>query len=100
MPNQCSRQLIFFRLPPPTLPGERKCQGVLTQKSADKYTKHVRLFIQNIPIPWFPIAVLEEDKYVVKRLNEAPACNFRECCCVQGLQCSNFLALFGIAYGV
>ena len=38
---------IFFFLPP-TLPREKKCQGVLTQKSVDKYTKHVRLFIQNI----------------------------------------------------
>ena len=80
----------IFLTPPPTLPGEKKCQGVLTHKSVDKYTKHVRLFIQNISHPWFPIAVLEEDKYVVKRLDEAPACNFRECCRVQGLQSSNF----------
>ena len=42
----------------------------------DKYTKHVRLFIQNISHPWFPIAVLEEDKYVVKRLDEAPCMQF------------------------
>ena len=66
---------IFLTLPP-TLPGEKKCQGVLTQKSVDKYTKHVRLFIQNISHPWFPIAVLEEDKYVVKRLDEAPRMQF------------------------
>ena len=38
----------------------------------DKYTKHVRLIIQNISHAWFPIAVLEEDRYVVKRLDEAP----------------------------
>ena len=62
---------IFLTLPP-TLPGEKKCQGVLTQKSVDKYTKHVRLFIQNISHAWFPIVVPEEDKYVVKRLDEAP----------------------------
>ena len=61
---------IFLTLPP-TLLGEKKCQGVLTQKSVDKYTKHVRLFIQHISHVWFPIAVLEEDKYVVKRLDEA-----------------------------
>ena len=60
----------------PTLPGEKKCQRVVTQKSVDKYTKHVRLFIQNISHPWFPIAVLEEDKYVVKRLDEAPRMQF------------------------
>ena len=66
---------IFLTLPP-TLPGEKKCQGVLTQKSVDKYTKHVRLFIQNISHAWFPIAVPEEDKYVVKRLDEAPGMHF------------------------
>ena len=66
---------VFLTLPP-TLPGEKKCQGVLTHKSVDKYTKHVRLFIQNISHPWFPIAVLEEDKYVVKRLDEAPRMQF------------------------
>ena len=54
-----------------TLPREKKSQGVLTQKSVDKYTKHVRLFIQNISHARFPIVVLEEDKYVVKRLDEA-----------------------------
>ena len=54
----------FLNLPP-TLPGEEKGQGVLTQKSVDKYTKHVRLFIQNVSHAWFPIAVLEEDKYFV-----------------------------------
>ena len=90
MPSQCSRQPIFFLTLPPTLPGEKKCQGVLTQKFVDKYTKHVRLFIQNMSHPWFPIAVLEEDKYVVKRLDEAPACNFGECRRVQGLHSSNF----------
>ena len=37
---------IFLTLPP-TLPGEKKCQAVLTQKC----TKHVRLFIQNISHP-------------------------------------------------
>ena len=42
----------------------------------DKYTKHVRLFIRNISHAWFPIAVLEEDKYVVKRLDEAPCMHF------------------------
>ena len=67
---------MFLALPPHTLPGEKKCQGVLTQKSVDKYTKHVRLFIQNVSHPWFPIAVLEEDKYVVKRLDEAPRMQF------------------------
>ena len=66
---------IFLTLPP-TLPGEKKCQGVLTQKSVDKYTKHVRLFIQNITHAWFPIAVLQEDKYVVKRLDETPRMQF------------------------
>ena len=66
---------IFLTLPP-TLPREKQCQGVLTQKSMDKYTKHVRLFIQNISHPWFPIAVLEEDKYVVKRLDEVPRMQF------------------------
>ena len=39
---------IFLTPPPPTPPGGKKCQGVLTQKSVHKYTKHVRLFIQNI----------------------------------------------------
>ena len=66
---------IFLTLCP-TLPGEKKCQGVLTQKCVDKYTKHTCLFIQNISHPWFPIAVLEEDKYVVKRLDEAPRMQF------------------------
>ena len=66
---------IFFTLPP-TLPAEKKCQGVLTQKSVDKYTKHVCLFIQNFSHPWFPIAVLEEDKHVVKHLDEAPRMQF------------------------
>ena len=66
---------IFLTLPP-TLIGEKKCQGVLTQKSVDKYTKHVCLFIWNISHPWFPIAVLVEDKYVVKRLDEAPRMQF------------------------
>ena len=61
---------------PPTLLGEKKCQGVLAQKSVDKSTKHVRLFIQNISHALFPIAVLEEDKYVVKRLDEAPRMHF------------------------
>ena len=61
---------------PPTLRGEKKCQGVLTQRSADKCTKHMRLFIQNISHAWFPIAVLEEDKYVVKRVDEAPRMHF------------------------
>ena len=60
---------IFLTLPP-TPPGQKKCQGVLTEKSVDKCTKHVRLFFQNISHPWFPIAVLVEDKYVVKRLDE------------------------------
>ena len=66
---------IFLTLPP-TLPGEKKCQGVLTQKSVDKYTKHLRLFIQNISHAWLPIAVLGEDKYVVKCLDEAPRMHF------------------------
>ena len=66
---------IFLTLPP-TLPGEKKCQGVLMQKAVDKYTKHVRLFIQNTSHPWFPIDVLKEDKYVVKRLYEAPRMQF------------------------
>ena len=42
----------------------------------DKYTKHVRLFIENISHAWFPIAVHEEDKYVVKCLDEAPRMQF------------------------
>ena len=42
----------------------------------DKYTKHVRLFMQNISHAWFPIVVVEEDKYVVKRLDEAPRMHF------------------------
>ena len=88
MPSQCNRQHIFLTLPP-TLPGEKKCQGILTQKSVDKYTKHVRLFIQNMTHAWFPIAVPEEDKYVFKLL-KPPACNFWECCCVQGLRSTNF----------
>ena len=66
---------IFFNSTP-TLPGEKKCQGVLMQKCVDKYTKHVRLFIKNISHAWFPIVVLEEDKYVVKRLDEAPHMQF------------------------
>ena len=66
---------IFLTLPP-TLPGEKKCLGVLTLNSVDKYTKHVRLFISNISHAWFPIAVLEEDKDVVKRLDEAPRMHF------------------------
>ena len=66
---------IFLTLSP-TLPGEKKCQVVLTQKSVDKYTKHVRLFIQNISHTWFPIAVLEDDKYVVKHPDEAPSTHF------------------------
>ena len=76
MPSECSRQPIFFLTRPPTFLGEKKRQGVLTQKSVDKYTKHVRLFIQNISHAWFPIAVLEEDKYVVKSLDEAPNMHF------------------------
>ena len=65
----------FLNLPP-TLPGDKKCQGVLTQKFADKYTKHLRWFIQNISHAWFPINVMEEDKYVVKRLDEALRVHF------------------------
>ena len=42
----------------------------------DKYTKHVRFFIENISHPWFPIAVVEEDNYVLKRLDEAPRMQF------------------------
>ena len=49
----------------------------MTQKSVDKYTKHVRLFIKNISHARFPIALLEEDKYVVKRLDEAPRMHCR-----------------------
>ena len=66
---------IFLTLPP-TLPGKKKCKGVLTQKFVDKYTKHVRSSNQNITHAWFPIAVLEEDEYVVKRLDEAPRMQF------------------------
>ena len=44
--------------------------------SVDKYTKHVRLFIPIISQAWFPIAVPEDDKYVVKRLDEAPRTQF------------------------
>ena len=50
--------------------------GCPDAESVDKYTKHVRLFIQNISHPWFPTAVLEEDKYVVKRLDDAPRMQF------------------------
>ena len=67
----------FFLTLPPTLPREIKRKGVLMHKSVDKYTKHVRLLIQNISHPWFPIAVLEEDKYVVKRVDEAPGMQFQ-----------------------
>ena len=67
----------FFLTLPPTLPREIKCQDVLTQKSVDKYTKHVRLLIQNISHAWFPIAVPKEDKYVVKRVDEAPGMQFQ-----------------------
>ena len=42
----------------------------------DNYTKHMRLFIQNISHAWFSIAFLEEDKYVGKRLDEAPGMHF------------------------
>ena len=42
----------------------------------DKYTKHVRLFIQNVSHASFLIAVVEEEKYVVKRLDEAPRMHF------------------------
>ena len=81
---------IFLTLPP-TLPGDKKCQGVLTQKPVDKYTKHVRVFIQNISHAWFPIAVPEEDKYMVKRLDEAPHIHFSVSRTqVQGVQSSNF----------
>ena len=66
----------FFLTLPPTLPGEKKCQGVVTHKSVDKYTKHVRLFVPSTSHALFPIAVLEEHKYVVKRLNEAPRMHF------------------------
>ena len=66
---------IFLTLPP-TLPAEKKCEGVPTQKSMDKYKKHVRLLIQNISHGRFPIAGLEEDMYVVKRLDEAPRIQF------------------------
>ena len=66
---------IFLTLPP-TLPGEKKCHVVLAHQSLDKYTKHVRLFIQNISHAWFPIVVLEEDKYVVKHPDEAPRMHF------------------------
>ena len=45
-------------------------------RSVAKYTKHVRLFIQNISHAWFPIAVLEDGKYVVKRLDEASRMQF------------------------
>ena len=60
------------------------------QKSVDKYTKHVRLFIQNISHPWFCIALLEEDKYVVKRrvLSRTRVTE------------QQFLTLLPVAYGV
>ena len=37
---------------------------------------HVPLFIHNISHAWFPIALLEKDNYVVKRLDEAPRMHF------------------------
>ena len=78
MPSQCSRQPIFFSLSPPHFQERKKCQGVLTQKFVDKYTTHVPLFTQDIFHAWFPIAVLEDDKYVVKRLDGAPRMHFPE----------------------
>ena len=35
---------IFLTLPP-TLPGQKNCAGVLTQKSVERYSQNVRLFI-------------------------------------------------------
>ena len=89
---------IFLTLPP-TLPGAKKCQGVLTQKSVDKYTKHVRLFIQNMSRPWFPIAVLEEDKYVVKRLDEAPRMQFPGVLSRTRVTEQQFFSLVGCTHG-
>ena len=80
----------IFLILPPTLPGEKKCHSVVTQKSVDKYTKHVRLFIQNISHALFPIAFLEEDNYVVKRLDEAPHMHFPGVLSRTRLQSSNF----------
>ena len=84
---------VFLTLPPPTLLGEKKCQGVVTQKAVHKYTKHVRLFIQILSHPWFPIGVLEEGKYVVKRLDKAPRMQFPGVLSRTGVTEQQFLSL-------
>ena len=63
---------IFLTLSP-TLPGQKDCAGVLTQKSFEEYTKNVCLLIQKVSHAWFPVPVFKEDKYVVKWLEEARA---------------------------
>ena len=66
---------IFLTLPR-TLPGHKNCAGVLTQKSVEKYTKNVHLFIQHVSHAWFPVPIFQEDKYAVKQLEEALAMRF------------------------
>ena len=60
-----------------TVPGQKNGAGVLTQKFVDKYTKNVRLCIRNVSHAWFSVPIFQEDKYAVKRLDEAPAMRFR-----------------------
>ena len=86
MPQSMQQTTDIFLTLLPTLPGEKKCQGVLTHKSVDK-------FIQNISHAWFPIAVLEEDKYVVKRLDEAPRMHFPGVLSHTGVTEQQFLSL-------
>ena len=73
---QCNTSLTFFLTLPPTLPGQKIFATVLTQNFVHKYTKDFPLFIQNVSHGCFPIPVFQEDKCVVKRLDEARAMRF------------------------
>ena len=70
--NAPSVQQTFdiFRTLPPTLPGQKNYASVLT---VQKYTRNVRLFIQNVSHACFSVPVFQEDKYLGERLEEAVA---------------------------
>ena len=75
MRNRCNKHLTFFNAATHTARAEKLCR-CFTLKSVDKYTKNVRLLVQNVSHAYLPVCVFQEDKYMVKRLDEAPAKRF------------------------
>ena len=80
---------IFLTLPP-TLPGEKKSQGVLTQKSVDKYTNTCACSFTTYHMPGSPFLLWKRISMWSNVLMKPPACTFPECCHIKGLQSSNF----------